>query len=183
MEGFLFITLILCFYFLNRNINNKFKEQNLTIEDLKNRLRFLQNEILSKKTASETKETVVAVKKPVKEEPIKVVKPAIIVPEKSIEKTIQPVPVVDTPQKPISTITQKQVVKQKIKTAPKKSWLKSFKEKNPDLEKFSFWAQKEFNTEENMNAAFGLDIPVKDFTYRVGWDSSNTVRVRLVKKF
>ena len=51
------------------------------------------------------------------------------------------------------------------------------------LEKFSFWAQKEFNTEENMNAAFGLDIPVKDFTYRVGWDSSNTVRVRLVKKF
>ena len=136
MEGFLFITLILCFYFLNRNINNKFKEQNLTIEDLKNRLRFLQNEILSKKTASETKETVVAAKKPVKEEPIKVVKPAIIVPEKSIEKTIQPVPVVDTPQKPISTITQKQVVKQKIKTAPKKSWLKSFKEKNPDLEKF-----------------------------------------------
>ena len=51
------------------------------------------------------------------------------------------------------------------------------------LEKVSLWVQKEFNHEENMNAAFGIDIPVKDFTYRVGWDSSNTVRVRLAKKF
>ena len=51
------------------------------------------------------------------------------------------------------------------------------------LEKVSLWVQKEFNHEENMNAAFGLDITVKDFTYRVGWDSSNTVRVRLAKKF
>ena len=52
-----------------------------------------------------------------------------------------------------------------------------------NLEKVSLWAQKEFNHEENMNAAFGIDIPVKDFTYRFGWDSSNTVRVRLAKKF
>ena len=51
------------------------------------------------------------------------------------------------------------------------------------LEKVSLWVQKEFNHEENMNAAFGIDIPVKDFTYRIGWDSSNTVRVRLAKKF
>ena len=51
------------------------------------------------------------------------------------------------------------------------------------LEKVSLWVQKEFNHEENMNAAFGLDIPVKDFTYRVGWDSSNTIRFRLMKKF
>ena len=51
------------------------------------------------------------------------------------------------------------------------------------LERVSLWVQKEFNHEENMNAAFGVDIPVKDFTYRVGWDSSNTVRVRLAKKF
>ncbi|CAM1358749.1 conserved membrane protein of unknown function [Tenacibaculum soleae] len=134
MEGFLFITLILCFYFLNRNINNKFKEQNLTIEDLKKRLRFLQNEVLSKRTASETKETVVVAKEPVKQEPTKEVKHTSIVPEKSIQKTIQPT--VGIPQKPTLTKTQKQVVKQKVKTAPKKSWLKKFKEKNPDLEKF-----------------------------------------------
>ena len=51
------------------------------------------------------------------------------------------------------------------------------------LEKVSLWAQKEFNHEQNMNAAFGIDVPVKDFTYRIGWDSSNTVRVRLSKKF
>ena len=51
------------------------------------------------------------------------------------------------------------------------------------LNKFSLWAQKEFNLEENMNAAFGIDIPVNDFTYRIGWDSSDTVRFRLVKKF
>ncbi|MDO6813911.1 DUF2339 domain-containing protein [Tenacibaculum soleae] len=134
MEGFLFITLILCFYFLNRNINNKFKEQNLTIEDLKKRLRFLQNEVLSKRPASETKETVVVAKEPVKQEPTKEVKHTSIVPEKNIQKTIQPA--VDIPQKPALTKTQKQVVKQKVKTAPKKSWIKKFKEKNPDLEKF-----------------------------------------------
>ncbi len=51
------------------------------------------------------------------------------------------------------------------------------------FEKFNLWVQKEFNLEENMNATFAVDIPVKDFTYRVGWDSSNTIRVRLMKKF
>ncbi|MEK9755979.1 MAG: hypothetical protein VW371_03020 [Bacteroidota bacterium] len=51
------------------------------------------------------------------------------------------------------------------------------------IKKFSLWAQKEFNLEENMNAAFGIDIPINDFTYRIGWDSSDTVRFRLVKKF
>ena len=51
------------------------------------------------------------------------------------------------------------------------------------LKKFNLWVQKEFNHEENMNAAFGIDLPIKDFTYRVGWDSSSTIRFRLMKKF
>lgn len=51
------------------------------------------------------------------------------------------------------------------------------------FKKFNLWVQKEFNHEENMNAAFGIDLPIKDFTYRVGWDSSNTIRFRLMKKF
>jgi hypothetical protein len=51
------------------------------------------------------------------------------------------------------------------------------------FKKFNLWVQKEFNHKENMNTAFGVDLPVKDFTYRVGWDSSNTIRFRLMKKF
>ena len=48
---------------------------------------------------------------------------------------------------------------------------------------FSLWVQQEFNHQEIMNAAVAVDIPVNSFTYRVGWDTSNTFRFRLVRKF
>ncbi|CAM1350652.1 DUF2339 domain-containing protein [Tenacibaculum insulae] len=135
MEVILFITVILCFYLLNRNISTKFKQLNTTIDDLKNRVRFLQNEVLSKRVASKTENTIVATKEPVKQKPIEQeVKPVSVISEKNTPKTIQPTATVS--QKSTSTIAQKQVVKQKATAIPKKSWFKTFKEKNPDLEKF-----------------------------------------------
>ena len=49
--------------------------------------------------------------------------------------------------------------------------------------KFKLWIQKEFWYNANENGAIAIDYPYKDFTYRVGWDTSNTVRFRLKYKF
>ena len=49
--------------------------------------------------------------------------------------------------------------------------------------KFKLWIQKEFWYNSNKNGAIAIDYPYKDFTYRVGWDTSNTFRFRLKYKF
>ena len=49
--------------------------------------------------------------------------------------------------------------------------------------KFKLWIQEEFWFNSNKNAAIAIDYPYKDFTYRVGWDTSNTFRFRLKYKF
>ena len=49
--------------------------------------------------------------------------------------------------------------------------------------KFKLWVQKEFWYNSNKNGAIAIDYPYKDFTYRVGWDTSNTFRFRLKYKF
>ena len=49
--------------------------------------------------------------------------------------------------------------------------------------KFKLWVQKEFWYNSNKNTAIAIDYPYKDFTYRVGWDTSNTFRFRLKYKF
>jgi len=48
---------------------------------------------------------------------------------------------------------------------------------------FTLKVQKEFWYKLNENTAVVFDLPYKDFTYRVGWDTSNTVRFRLKYKF
>ncbi len=144
MEVILFIALILCFYILNNNINSKFKGLNETIEDLKKRVQYLQHKAIAKEqevllrkdvTVSENVKNTGEISKP-----IAVEKPITVVPEKTV--IITPVPVSEniskvsyssgvkkTVQKPIPQVKiQKQILK--------KSWLETFKEKNPDLEKF-----------------------------------------------
>lgn len=49
--------------------------------------------------------------------------------------------------------------------------------------KFSLLVQKEFWYKLNEDAAIVLDYPYKDFTFRVGWDTSETFRFRLKYKF
>ena len=144
MEVILFIALILCFYILNNNINSKFKGLNETIEDLKKRVQYLQHKAIAKEQEVLLKKDVIVSKSVRKSEeiskPIVVEKPITVVPEKTVIITPAPVSeniskvsyssgVKKTVQKPIPQVKiQKQILK--------KSWLETFKEKNPDLEKF-----------------------------------------------
>lgn len=49
--------------------------------------------------------------------------------------------------------------------------------------KFKLWIQEEFNHIQLFTTAFAVDIPIKDFEYRIGWDSSKTIRFRVMKTF
>lgn len=43
---------------------------------------------------------------------------------------------------------------------------------------FKLWAQQEFWLDQLYNLAIAADIPYKNFVYRIGWDTSNTIRFR-----
>ena len=47
------------------------------------------------------------------------------------------------------------------------------------FEKFKLWAQQEFWFNEIYNLAIATDIPYKNYVYRIGWDTSNTIRFRI----
>ncbi len=51
------------------------------------------------------------------------------------------------------------------------------------FEKFNLWVQQEFWFDELYNMAFAVDIPYKNYKYRIGWDNSKTVRFRYSIKF
>ncbi len=46
--------------------------------------------------------------------------------------------------------------------------------------KFRLWVQKEFWIDQPHNAAIAVDIPIKNISYRIGWDDSNTWRFRMM---
>jgi len=46
----------------------------------------------------------------------------------------------------------------------------------------SVWVQQEFGTDKLYNFAVAVDIKDNNMYYRVGWDSSNTVRFRVLIK-
>ncbi len=48
------------------------------------------------------------------------------------------------------------------------------------FEKFKLWAQQEFSYDEIYNLAIAVDIPYNNnkFIYRIGWDTSKTIRFR-----
>lgn len=47
------------------------------------------------------------------------------------------------------------------------------------FENFKLWAQQEFWFDEIYNLALAIDIPYKNYIYRIGWDNSNTIRFRI----
>jgi len=49
--------------------------------------------------------------------------------------------------------------------------------------KFKLWIQHEFNHKESMNTAIAVDTQVNKLYYRIGWDTSNTVRFRISISF
>jgi uncharacterized membrane protein len=122
MEAFfLFFVLILLFVIIS-NLNSKFKATQETINKVLQKVEQLQKQLQTfegKETVS-TKEDIVFTKTEVS---AKVVEPEL------------PNPKFEKPKEPVSVSFQKPeiIVKAPI---PKKSWSESFKENNPDLEKF-----------------------------------------------
>ncbi|WBX73572.1 DUF2339 domain-containing protein [Tenacibaculum pacificus] len=129
MEFLYFIIPLLCFYFINKNINKKFEELNKTITDLQKEIFSKNTVVANKNVASEEEKTVIP-------KVTKIVNPIIPTPKK--EEIIIP-PITDSLK--VNTIledkkTIEKPIKEKIKSIPKKSFFERFKEKNPDLEKF-----------------------------------------------
>lgn len=141
METILLIGVILYLYIVNNNINIKFKDLQKTVSSLNDKLRGIQDEIARNTIQHQRKEVVEKeVVKPVK--PIVVEKPSEEIPIPKVEK-IQPEiikPIADKPIEVVASIGQRPIVEKPVRprpvAVPQKSWFETFKEKNPDLEKF-----------------------------------------------
>jgi len=48
-----------------------------------------------------------------------------------------------------------------------------------NFSKFKLWVQHEFNHKESMNTAIAVDVKINKLYYRIGWDTSNTIRFRI----
>lgn len=133
MEAFfLFFVLILLFVIIS-NLNSKFKATQETINKVLQKVEQLQKQLQTfegKETAS-AKEDIVFTKTEVS---AKVVEPEL---PKAVVEVKEPIPIpkFEKPKEPVPVSFQKPEI---IVKAPisKKSWSESFKENNPDLEKF-----------------------------------------------
>lgn len=141
METILLIGIILYLYIVNNNINIKFKDLQKTVSMLNDKLRGIQDEIAQNTIQRQRNEAVEKeVVKPVK--PIIVEKPIEEIPIPKVEK-VQPEiikPIADKPIEVVAKIEQRPIVEKPVVprpiAVPQKSWFETFKEKNPDLEKF-----------------------------------------------
>lgn len=131
-EALLIIVLILLIVILS-NLNSRNKEIQNSISSLHEKLNILRKELASK--TFEKEQVVTKVEKPI--EPTVIEKP-IIVPEKVVTESIKPV--AEKPIEVVAKIEAKPVAEKLITPkqvyVPKKSWFETFKENNPDLEKF-----------------------------------------------
>lgn len=147
---FWFVILFICLFFINKNINAKFEHLNRTIDDLKNKIKYLQHTIATQATPApsvkkekEEIKTPEATKPEEKYIPSTIIEKPPVIPAKIVEKTKETTeePIINTPYTAANsqkqTIPLKDSIKKEPKVyTPKKSWFESFKEKNPDLEKF-----------------------------------------------
>ncbi|SNR14089.1 DUF2339 domain-containing protein [Tenacibaculum jejuense] len=145
METLVFLILVIGFISINNNINSKFKKLEQTIDILNARIRSLQEKLKSQSLLSE-KENIEPTRVEKEPEPIPPIytpkEKEINTPDLSKEKeTVEkPAEVVRSQhsfndQKKTAPVPEKIIEPKKIQT-PKKSWFETFKEKNPDLEKF-----------------------------------------------
>ncbi|WP_431167486.1 DUF2339 domain-containing protein [Tenacibaculum halocynthiae] len=135
------LVILLCLYFINKNINTKFEKLEDTIVNLNKRIRYLQQKTTSQeqKTNSIKKGPVIKkpdsiIEKPIVNKPIDDISKKTTVAETIPDKSSSVLKLKPTKKEVIESISK--VVSEKTKTEPKKSWFETFKEKNPDLEKF-----------------------------------------------
>ena len=151
MEILLLIVIIIYLFITNKKISDKLQALHASVFQMDDEIQFLQQKSLTleallkknneraAKSESEIVKPIIVEEKPiiVKEKAIIIEeKPTVIVPEKAelvkpISNTTPKVSQVAADKKPVLKSAKKQE-----KFIPEKSWIESFKEKNPDLEKF-----------------------------------------------
>ncbi len=146
METIVVLILIIGFIIINNNISSKFNRLEDSINTLHERIRYLQVEITKQNFTSESKKEENIVKEPIAEKEPEPIQPEIVEEPEIIhhqEKINEPIKEVLEEKVPLNISffndleqeSNEKPPKQEA-SAPKKSWLENFKEKNPDLEKF-----------------------------------------------
>lgn len=152
MEWFLLIVIIgVLIINFSYNKSRETRTQDM-LQSLHKKLDAIQKELILKATPIEKAEKPTTVEKP------------IIIPEKNVPEVIKPVVVAPVMEKPIAVAERVAFQPEPIPfpvskpTVPKKSWFETFKEKNPDLEKF---------IGENLISKFGILILVLGISFFV----------------
>jgi hypothetical protein len=138
MDTILLLAILVIVIILLTNINSKFQQLQDTVYRLHERINELKNDLSSKsvqdisKVSSEIRNESVPVSKPIVEEKI------IEKPIEVIEKTPEIIPVIESVKVEIKEEIRHHIpiVEPEQPRAPEKSWFETFKENNPDLEKF-----------------------------------------------
>jgi hypothetical protein len=138
MDTILLLAILVIVIILLTNINSKFQQLQDTVYRLHERINELKNDLSSKsvqdipKVTTEIRKEVVPAPKP-------------IVEEKTIEKpieVIEKIPEITPVAEPVKVEIKEEIrhhisiVEPEQPRAPEKSWFETFKENNPDLEKF-----------------------------------------------
>lgn len=146
---FFSVLIIVILLYINRNINSKFKRFNSNLNDLIKKTDLLQQKINTQHTAPlpEEKKNPSTPQKSTFEKTINTPTPQETQKtqkkeDPSIKQQTPAIPI-PTPPAPLSksktppaSIAPKVKQKETVKKAPQKPWIQSFKEKNPDIEKF-----------------------------------------------
>ena len=138
MDTILLLAILVIVIILLTNINSKFQQLQDTVYRLHERINELKNDLSSKsvqdipKVSSEIRNESVPVFKPIVEEK------TIEKPIEVIEKTPEIIPVAEPVKVEIKEEIRHhiRIVEPEQPRAPEKSWFETFKENNPDLEKF-----------------------------------------------
>ena len=136
MEAFfLFVILVLLILILSK-LGSKFFLLNTKVDKIDKNVEKLQLQLkdIEEKWKSSKPEAVVE-KPPVFEKPVEIPEKEVpVVPRVQEAREVVQTPKPETPKPEVVTFQQPEV--KKTVSVPQKSWFESFKEKNPDLEKF-----------------------------------------------
>lgn len=138
MDTIILIAILIIVIVILTSINSKFQNLQETVYRLHEKINDLRNELNAKKIQespkipSEVQKEAIPISKPIVEE--KVIEKPIEV----IEKTPEIIPVIESVKEERSEeiIPQVEKIEPVLPREPEKSWFETFKENNPDLEKF-----------------------------------------------
>ena len=138
MDTILLLAILVIVIVLLTSINSKFQQLNDIIYRLNEKVNELRNELHTKPIQDSSKVTT-EIRKESVQTPQPIVKEEIIEkPIEVVEKTPEIIPIIETVKVEIKEEVEHQIPVVEIENPrePEKSWFETFKENNPDLEKF-----------------------------------------------